>query len=116
MALWIGHYEGNPVEWFIVQAKNRGEAIVAVDGQYGQPDEDSIQRFDPSDDAFVLNFRLKNTTEASEEDNPIEIHDSNVPLQDLEEHIRARLASGAWHNVRPEWKNLSGHWQAGAAD
>jgi hypothetical protein len=39
---WIGHYKGNPTEWFVVWAKDRQEAFLQIDPIVAEPDMKSL--------------------------------------------------------------------------
>lgn len=43
MKVWIGHYLGNPKEWFVVWAKNKDEAFAQIDPISGEPDMESLK-------------------------------------------------------------------------
>ncbi|MCK4477390.1 hypothetical protein KAU88_02540 [Candidatus Bathyarchaeota archaeon] len=43
MKIWIGHYSGNPEEWFVVWAKNKDEAFHQIDPISGKPDMGSLK-------------------------------------------------------------------------
>jgi len=40
--VWIGHYKGNPEEWFVVWAKSKHEAFLQIDPIVGEPDMKSF--------------------------------------------------------------------------
>ncbi len=46
MKLWIGHYLGDPREWFMVWANTKEDAIGIIDAQYGEPDVRSLKQID----------------------------------------------------------------------
>ena len=41
--MWVGHYKGNPKEWFVVWAKNEREAFLQIDPVVGEPDMTSLK-------------------------------------------------------------------------
>jgi len=43
LRLWIGHYLGQPEEWFLVWAPNKDEAMVMVDDNVAEPDSRSMK-------------------------------------------------------------------------
>lgn len=43
MKVWVGHYRGNPKEWFVVWAKNKREAFLQIDPIVGEPDMESLK-------------------------------------------------------------------------
>lgn len=43
MKAWLGHYAGNPSEWFVVFAKTKDEAVNFVDCEVDEPDYDSVR-------------------------------------------------------------------------
>ena len=48
MKVWIGHYKDNPIEWFVVWAKDRQEAFLQIDPLTGEPDLDSFMELTAS--------------------------------------------------------------------
>lgn len=42
LKVWIGHYKGNPKEWFVVWAKSKNEAFLQIDPLTGEPDLSSF--------------------------------------------------------------------------
>jgi len=42
LKVWIGHYMGNPKEWFVVWAENKREAFLQIDSIVAEPDMDSL--------------------------------------------------------------------------
>jgi hypothetical protein len=42
LKVWIGHYKGNPEEWFVVWAKSKHEAFLQIDPIVGEPDMNSF--------------------------------------------------------------------------
>lgn len=42
LKVWIGHYKGNPEEWFVVWAKTKREAFLQIDPITGEPDLNSF--------------------------------------------------------------------------
>ena len=51
LKIWIGHYKGNPKEWFVVWAKSKHEAFLQIDPVVGEPDLNSF--FELSAPGFV---------------------------------------------------------------
>ena len=43
MKIWVGHYKGNPKEWFVVWAKSKREAFLQIDPITGEPDMQSLK-------------------------------------------------------------------------
>jgi len=43
MNVWIGHYKGNPSEWFLVWAETEDAAFLLMDGMEGEPDRRSMK-------------------------------------------------------------------------
>jgi len=43
LKVWIGHYKGNPKEWFVVWAENKHEAGLQIDPVAGEPDMRSLK-------------------------------------------------------------------------
>ena len=42
MKVWIGHYKGNPKEWFVVWAESKHQAFLQIDPIVGEPDLNSF--------------------------------------------------------------------------
>ena len=42
LKVWIGHYKGNPEEWFVVWAKSKHQAFLQIDPIVGEPDMASL--------------------------------------------------------------------------
>jgi len=42
LKVWIGHYKGNPKQWFVVWAKSKHEAFLQIDPIVGEPDLNSF--------------------------------------------------------------------------
>lgn len=42
LKVWIGHYKGNPEEWFVVWAKSKHEAFLQIDPIVSEPDMNSF--------------------------------------------------------------------------
>ena len=43
MKVWIGHYKGNPKEWFVAWAKTKQEVFLQIDPIVAEPDMDSLK-------------------------------------------------------------------------
>lgn len=43
MNVWIGHYKGNPSEWFLVWAETERQAFLLMDAMEGEPDKRSMR-------------------------------------------------------------------------
>jgi hypothetical protein len=43
LKVWVGHYAGNKNEWFVVGAKNKGEAFLQIDPIVAEPNMDSLK-------------------------------------------------------------------------
>ena len=39
----MGHYKGNPMQWFVVWAKNKHEVFLQIDPVAGEPDMGSLK-------------------------------------------------------------------------
>lgn len=55
MNVWIGHYRGNPNQWFVVWAKTKEGAYIEIDN-VGEPDMESLI---PIKEAGLVNFQVK---------------------------------------------------------
>ena len=43
MNVWIGHYKGNPSQWFLVTAETEKAAFLFMDAMEGEPDRRSMR-------------------------------------------------------------------------
>lgn len=63
MNVWIGHYKGNPSEWFLVWAETEDDAFLLMDGMEGEPDRRSMRVLN---NEGLVNFSAKLATESGE--------------------------------------------------
>jgi hypothetical protein len=57
MRVWVGHYQGNPKEWFVVWAKDEREAFLQIDPIVAEPDMTSLKELRvPGFVNFTVNF------------------------------------------------------------
>lgn len=56
MRAWVGHYLGNPNEWFLIFGETVDEALDHVDNEWGEPDRRSIM---PIRHPMGFNFRAE---------------------------------------------------------
>lgn len=56
LKVWVGHYQDNPREWFVVWANNKDEAFFLIDGLSGEPDMDSLMELHAPG---LVNFTVK---------------------------------------------------------
>jgi hypothetical protein len=58
LKVWIGHYKGNPEEWFVVWAKDRHEAFLQIDPIVAEPDMVSLKELSaPGFASFTVSFK-----------------------------------------------------------
>jgi hypothetical protein len=58
--VWIGHYQGNPKEWFVVWAKDKEEAFLQIDAVVAEPDMTSLKEIHvPGFVNFTVEFEGK---------------------------------------------------------
>jgi hypothetical protein len=43
LKVWIGHYKGNPKEWFVAWAKTKDEVFLQIDPIVAEPDMNSLK-------------------------------------------------------------------------
>ena len=58
LKVWIGHYKGNPAEWFVVWSKDKHEAFLQIDPIAGEPDMTSLKELNaPGFANFTVTYR-----------------------------------------------------------
>ena len=61
--VWIGHYKGNPSEWFLVWGESERDAFLMMDAMEGEPDRRSMRVLRHEG---LLNFRAELAKESGE--------------------------------------------------
>ena len=95
--MWVGHYKGNPVQWFVVWAKNEHEAFLQIDPVTGEPDMGSLKELSAPgfvDFAVDLEGDTVNTRPPAKEDGGWMMVFGGCLGQsdDVEEYIRESLS------------------------
>ena len=88
MKVWVGHWSGNPKDWFIVWAKDKREAVLYLDGAIAEPDLDSLMEL--KDCGYVEFSPKKNSKEEHFEYIPSEMSFGDEDADDVEKHIHIR--------------------------
>jgi hypothetical protein len=58
LKVWIGHYKGDPAEWFVVWAKDKHEAFLQIDPIVAEPDLTSLKELTaPGFANFAVSFK-----------------------------------------------------------
>lgn len=93
MRAWVGHYLGNPNEWFLIFGETVDEALDHVDNEWGEPDRRSIM---PIRHPMGFNFRAELEDDGS--DHPYAV---TRPHPD-----EMTLGEGGGHWALQEWITL----------
>lgn len=91
---WIGHYMGNPREWFIVFGETADEALHYVDCAWAEPDRRSLI---PIRHVAAMNFKTELASDGDSEYVETSAHPDEISLgegegwDDLSEWIKLRM-------------------------